>query len=197
MGVHITRTQADVKPGESVVVFGAGPVGLLCCAVAKALGASKVVVVDINEERLQFAKKYAATHIFRSERVSAEENASRLIKECDLGAGADVAIDASGAEPCIQTCIHVLRTGGTYVQGGMGKPDITFPIVAVCTKEIHVKGSFRYGPGDYQFAVHLLAQKKVSVTELITGRVKFEDAEKAFEDVKAAKGIKIIIDGPE
>lgn len=197
VGVHIARTQAEVKPGHSVIVFGAGPVGLLCCAVAKALGANKIVAVDINEERLQFAQKYAATHVFRSQRESAEDSAARLIKECDLGVGADIAIDASGAEPCIQTSIHALRTGGTYVQGGMGKSDITFPIGAVCAKELNVKGSFRYGAGDYELAVRFLAEGKVSVKELITGRVSFKDAEKAFDDVKNARGIKILIEGPQ
>lgn len=115
VAVHITR-QAAVKPGDSVVVFGAGPVGLLCCAVAKAYGATKIVTVDINDERLQFALGYAATTSFKSARVSAGENAKNMIKECELGPGADVIIDASGAEPCIQTAIHALRMGGTYVQ---------------------------------------------------------------------------------
>ncbi|KAJ9628742.1 hypothetical protein H2203_002644 [Taxawa tesnikishii (nom. ined.)] len=196
VGVHIVK-QAGIKTGDSVVVFGAGPVGLLCCAVAKAFGASKIVAVDINEDRLAFATKYAATQTFRSQRESAEDSAARLIKECELGPGADAVIDASGAEPCIQTSIHALRTGGTYVQGGMGKSDITFPIMAMCTKELNVKGSFRYGANDYATAVDLLKSGKVSVKELITGRVSFRDAEKAFEDVKAAKGIKIIIEGPQ
>jgi D-xylulose reductase len=115
VAVHITR-QASIKPGDSVVVFGAGPVGLLCCAVAKAYGAKKIVTVDINEQRLNFALQYAATDKFSSARVSAEENAKNLIKDCELGPGADVIIDASGAEPCIQTAIHALRMGGTYVQ---------------------------------------------------------------------------------
>lgn len=115
VAVHITRAAA-VKPGDSVVVFGAGPVGLLCCAVAKAYGATKVVTVDINEERLKFALSYAANSSFKSARVSASENAQNMIKECELGPGADVIIDASGAEPCIQTAIHALRVGGTYVQ---------------------------------------------------------------------------------
>jgi D-xylulose reductase len=139
VGVHITK-QADIKPGQSVVVFGAGPVGLLCMAVAKSFGATKIVAVDINEERLAFAQKYAATHVFRSQRVGPQENAKLLTDECDLGLGADAIIDATGAEPCIQTAIHAVRTGGTYVQGGMGKPDINWPIMAVCAKELVVKG---------------------------------------------------------
>ncbi|KAF2627540.1 hypothetical protein BU25DRAFT_458437 [Macroventuria anomochaeta] len=196
VAVHITR-QAAIKPGDSVVVFGAGPVGLLCCAVAKAYGAKKIVTVDINDERLNFALKYAANASFKSARVSAEENAKNLIKECELGPGADVIIDASGAEPCIQTAIHALRMGGTYVQGGMGKPDINFPIMAMCTKELNVKGSFRYGSGDYQTAVDLVASERISIKELITGKVSFDEAEKAFADVKQGKGIKILIEGPK
>ncbi len=194
VAVHITK-QASVKHGDSVIVFGAGPVGLLCCAVAKALGASKVIAVDIQKPRLEFAKEFAATPTYESQRISAQENAKNLIQENGLGVGADVAIDASGAEPSVQTAIHVLRTGGSYVQGGMGKDEITFPILAACTKELTVKGSFRYGSGDYKLAVELVASGKVDVKMLISRKVKFEDAEQAFEDVKAGKGIKILIEG--
>lgn len=196
VGVHIVK-QAEMKPGSNVVVFGAGPVGLLCMAVARAFGALKVVAVDLNEERLNFAAKYAATHTVVSQRESAEDSAARINKAADLGPGADVVIDASGAEPAIQASIHVLRTGGTYVQGGMGKSDITFPIGAMCSKELNVKGSFRYKSGDYQLAGDLIASGRVSVKELITGKVKFTEAEKAFGEVKAAKGIKTLIEGVE
>lgn len=195
VAVHIVK-QAEIQPGQSVVVMGAGPVGLLCCAVAKAFGASKVVSVDIQPSRLEFAASFAATHTFTPERVKAEENAARLLKETGIEGGADAVIDASGAEPSIQTSIHVVRRGGVYVQGGMGKPDITFPIMALCTKEVTCKGSFRYGSGDYKLAVEFISDGKVDVKRLITGTVKFEDAEEAFKDVKAGKGIKVLIAGP-
>ncbi|KFY63534.1 hypothetical protein V497_01984 [Pseudogymnoascus sp. VKM F-4516 (FW-969)] len=195
VAVHITK-QAQISPGASVVVMGAGPVGLLCCAVAKAFGATKVVSVDIQQGRLDFAKNYAATHTFMPERVSAETNAENLIKSADLGDGADAVIDASGAEPSIQTSIHVVRRGGVYVQGGMGKPDITFPIMAMCTKEITMRGSFRYGSGDYKLAVQLVAGGALEVKSLVSREVPFKDAEQAFEDVLNGKGIKVLIRGP-
>lgn len=194
VAVHIVR-QARVTPGQSVVVFGAGPVGLLCCAVATAFGASKVIVVDIQENRLEFARGYATTSTFMPEKVAATENAERLRRENGLGAGADVAIDASGAEPSVHTGIHVLRNGGTYVQGGMGRSEIQFPIMAACSKELTLRGSFRYGSGDYKLAVELAATGKVDVKKLITGTVKFEEAEFAFKEVKAGKGIKTLIAG--
>lgn len=196
VAVHIVK-QAQVSPGQSVVVFGAGPVGLLCCAVATAFGASKVIAVDIQHSRLEFAKRYATTSTFLPAKVAAIENAERLKQENDLGGGADVAIDASGAEPSVHTGIHVLRNGGTYVQGGMGRSEIHFPIMAACSKELNLKGSFRYGSGDYKLAVHLVSSGKVDVRRLITGTVKFEDAEQAFKEVKAGNGIKTLIAGIE
>lgn len=196
VAVHITK-QSGLKQGDTVVIFGAGPVGLLCCAVAKAFGASKVVAVDINKERLEFAKTYAATSTFEPAKVSSQENAARLKEENGLPYGADVAIDASGAEASVQTAIHVLRVGGSYVQGGMGRDEITFPIMAACSKELTVKGSFRYGSGDYLTAVGLVGSGKINVKKLISRKVKFEDAEKAFEDIKSGRGIKVLIGGPK
>lgn len=195
VAVHIVK-QAEIKPGQSVVVMGAGPVGLLCCAVAKAFGAGVVVSVDIQPQRLEFAKSYAATHTFTPSRVSAEENAASLLESIGLPAGTDAVIDASGAEPSIQTSIHTVRRGGVYVQGGMGKPDITFPIMELCTKEVTCKGSFRYGSGDYALALEFVSQGRVDVKPLITRTVEFKDAEQAFKDVKKGEGIKVLIKGP-
>lgn len=196
VAVHITR-QSNIKHGDSVVVFGAGPVGILCVAVAKALGASKIVAVDIQPKRLEFVKEFAGAKTYISQKVSAEENAANIIKENDLGDGADVAIDASGVEPSIQAAIHVLRKGGSYVQGGMGRDECTFPIMAACTKELIIRGSFRYKQGDYATALQLVTTGAVKVKDVITRTVKFEDALQAFEDIKDGKGIKVLIAGPE
>ncbi|KAL1899345.1 Endo-1,4-beta-xylanase 2 [Ceratocystis pirilliformis] len=195
VAVHITK-QADIKPGQSVVVMGAGPVGLLCAAVSKAYGASKVVVVDIVQSKLELAKKLGATHTYLSQRISPEDNAAALVKQSELGAGADVVIDASGAEPSIQAAQHVVRVGGTYVQGGMGKANITFPIVTLCIKEVTMKGSFRYGSGDYELAIELVRTGKVDVKSLISSVVPFEKAEEAFKQVREGRAVKVLIAGP-
>ena len=197
VAVHITK-QARIQPGQSVVIMGAGPVGLLCGAVARAYGATKVIAVDIVQSKLDFAASFAATHTYLSQRVSPEENARNLIAAADLtlNGGADAVIDASGAEPSIQASLHVVRTGGTYVQGGMGKDNITFPIMALCIKEVTARGSFRYGSGDYKLAIELVASGKVDVKRLVDGVVPFKNAEEAFKKVKEGLVIKILIAGP-
>lgn len=195
VAVHIVK-QANVKPGQSVVVMGSGPVGLLCAAVAKAYGASKIVSVDVVESKLQFAKEFASTHTYISQRVSPEENAANIKKVADIPDGADVVIDASGVEPSIQASLHTVRMGGTYVQGGMGKSDIVFPIMALALKEVTAKGSFRYGPGDYELAIELVSSGKIAVKKLATEVVRFEQVEEAFNKVKGGQVIKILIAGP-
>lgn len=197
VGVHALK-QAAIKPGQSIVVFGAGPVGLLCCAVARAFGASEIIAVDIKQSRLEFALKYAATGIFNPMTEGGKlpaENADK-IKKLLRSTSADVAVDASGAEQSIVAAIHILRNGGTFVQVGMGKRNIEFPIEIMCCKEITMKGSFRYGPEDYQLAVDLIASGKVSVKELITRRVGFHQAEDAFNMVLGGNETKVLIEGP-
>ncbi|KAG6253590.1 hypothetical protein E4U49_007460 [Claviceps purpurea] len=195
VAVHIVK-QASVQPGQSVVIMGAGPVGLLCAAVARAYGASKVASVDIVQSKLDFAREFASTHTYLSQKIAPEENARAIKQHLGLPRGADVVIDASGAEPSIQTSLHTVRMGGTYVQGGMGNSDITFPIMALCLKEVTAKGSFRYGPGDYELAIELVASGVVDVKKLVTTVVPFEKAEEAFKKVKEGEVIKILIAGP-
>jgi D-xylulose reductase len=128
VAVQVTKV-AEVKAGQTVVVFGAGPIGVLCQAVCKAYGARKVIGVDISQSRLDFAMTYGADGIFKPSKpeagldpvVANEKMAEQIKKEFDLGEGADVVLECTGAEPCIQAGIFVAKKGGTYVQTGMGK----------------------------------------------------------------------------
>lgn len=111
-------------------IFGCGPVGLLCMAVAKAFGASRIIAVDIVPARLEFAKKYAATHTYlppafnpgESKPDYSRRNAELMKQQLgveDRGKKAiDLVIDASGAEVSIQTAFHIVKAGGTFVQVG-------------------------------------------------------------------------------
>ena len=118
----------------------------------------------------------------------------------DLGPdGPDVVVDATGAAPCIQTGIYLCKKGGTYVQAGMGREHVTFPITAACVRDLTVRGSIRYTAGVYPAAVDLVASGKVQVKKLVTHRYSFEQAEEAFETVrKGGEGVvKVMIRGVE
>lgn len=181
---------------KSVVIFGAGPVGLLCCAVARAFGASTVIVVDVVPARLASAMKYGATHTYQMSMEAADKNAADLLATAGLHDGVDVALDATGAEPCLNCGIIALTQGGTFVQVGLGKPNPSVPVGLICDKEIVFKGSFRYGPGDFKLAVGLLNSRRVNLDGLVTNEYAFGQAEDAFKNVAGRGGIKSVIYGP-
>ncbi|ODQ81220.1 hypothetical protein BABINDRAFT_160605 [Babjeviella inositovora NRRL Y-12698] len=198
VAVHATRI-AKVTFGDRVAVYGAGPVGLLIAATAKAYGATEVLVIDVFDNKLELARTLGATHTYNS-------GGDRGLSEADLvakqlaalnGIPPNVVFDASGAEPCIRAGINLIKAGGTYVQVGMGKDDVNFPLTVMGTKELTVRGLFRYSYDDYKMAVKLVSENRVDVKKLITHRVKFDDAVKAFELVRDGKAVKCIIDGPE
>ena len=229
VAVHMVR-RAGIMPGASVAIFGAGPIGLLCCAVARAFGASVILAVDLDGDRLAFAKKYAATHVFNPKTMSPSssfssssssptpaDTATHILhtlfqnhsSSSSDATGFDTAFDATGSATCIQTAIHLLRPGGTFVQGGLGATKIEFPIAAVVDKQLDVKGSFRYAAGDYETAIGLVAEGKVDVKALVTRKVGFEEAGVVFKDAAAgaegkggegggsALSVKTLIAGPK
>lgn len=199
--------QADLRAHQTVLVLGCGPIGVLCQAVAKTWGASKVVGIDVVQSRLDVAKSYGVDAVFTPPRpdagvdpmVHAEKVAAQLNEACDLGDGPDIVLECSGAEPCIQLGVFAAKKGATIVQAGMGKENALFPITAVCTKGLRIQGSIRYTTGCYPAAIELISSGKIPVKKLITNRYKFEDAEKAFELVKLGRQdvFKVMIAGVE
>lgn len=196
VAVHANRL-ADVRSGQSVVVMGSGTIGLFCAAVAKAFGAARVVVVDILERKLEFARGFVdgvRTFVPNKEDGS-ETSATRLVEENELGDGGDVVLEATGAEPCIQMGVHLLKMGGTFVQAGLGKSLLQFPMVRMSEKELTMKGCFRYGAGDFELALQLIREGKVKVKSLISSEVPFEQATEAWERTSRGEGIKNLIRG--
>ncbi|KAH8429807.1 NAD(P)-dependent alcohol dehydrogenase [Aspergillus melleus] len=211
VAIHSVRS-VGVIPGSRVVIFGAGTVGLLCASVAREFGAKQIIVVDVNAQKLEFAESVVPNpHVsfgtyIPSSTLSAEENASNILEQFDSAShhsggseipGFDVAIEATGAEPCVQMGIHVLRAGGAYIQTGNGKRKVEFPIATVAEKEITVRGCFRYGPGDFQLGVRRASEGRIQVKRFITKVVPFERAVEAWETTRRGEGIKTLIKGVE
>lgn len=128
VAIHSVSNLGGFRSNQSIAVFGAGPVGLLCMAVAKALGASRIIAIDIVPERLEFAKSYAATDTYLPPKPQEGERRidfSKRVVELmykELGIeergekGIDLVLDASGAEACIQMAIYLVKIGGTFIQ---------------------------------------------------------------------------------
>ncbi|UZJ52049.1 hypothetical protein CBS101457_001369 [Exobasidium rhododendri] len=199
VAVQSAIRQGKVQPFQSVVVFGAGPVGLLTAAVCRAMGAREVVVVDIIQSKLDFAKQFCATSTFKpspprdgeDKMAASERNAGQLILEMgeDVLAqgGVDLVLECTGAPPCIQMGVFLCKIRGRMVQVGMGPKDVLIPLWRINIREIEMTGSFRY-VNCYPIAIDLVASKKIDVTKIVTHRYPFKDAMKAFDATLKGKG---------
>jgi len=171
-------------------------VGYLTAATAWAYGAKQVVITDINANKLEFAEKGLNCQTFKPQSSSTpEQEAARLKQETGLVDGADVVLECTGVESSAQLGIYTLRRGGVFVQIGLGKAMQTLPLHAMCEREMVLKTSFRYGPGDFEIALGLLESGKVSVSSLISSVTPFNQAPKAWKKTMNGEGIKNLIEG--
>jgi L-iditol 2-dehydrogenase len=174
-------------------VFGVGAIGLLACSLAKSSGASKVVAIDINQGRLNFAKTngfaddvhclpLADKAKTTDEQLRrAKENICSALSQFGEEDGFDVIFECTGAEPCIQMSIHAAITGGKVMLIGMGSRNVMLPLSAAALREVDIQGSFRYA-NTYPEALSLLATGKLqNIERIISHRVPLSDAANAFE----------------
>ncbi|KAF9889650.1 hypothetical protein FE257_007158 [Aspergillus nanangensis] len=197
VAVHGARL-AGLAPGHTVLVQGSGTIGLLAAATAKAFGAKEVFVSDINQTKLDFASDFVGCQTFMPDlKASPQVEAARMKKELELGEGVDIVLECTGVESSVQTGIYASGPGGVVVQIGLGKPDLTLPVLNMCEKETVFKTAWRYAPGDYEVALSLLSSGRLSVKSLISTIVPFEKATQAWEMTKNGQGIKNLIRGVE
>ncbi|KAI0754230.1 GroES-like protein [Daedaleopsis nitida] len=192
--LHAAR-RAELAPGSrsTVLVFGVGAIGLLACALAKSYGATRVVAIDINPTRLDFALKNGFAEQVYCLPISdkakttdeqlrrAKDTISVALTEFNMPDGFDVVFECTGAEPCIQMSIHAAVTGGKVMLVGMGSRNVTLPLSAAATREVDIHGSFRYAH-TYPTALALLASGKLpGIEKIITHRFPLAETARAFE----------------
>ncbi|TFK21614.1 NADP(H)-dependent ketose reductase [Coprinopsis marcescibilis] len=196
--IHATR-RARFEPGHTALVYGVGTIGLLACALAKAKGAKRVVAVDINPSRLEFALQNGfASHVHCLERTTddepatlqekenqlmqrAKDGAQKLLSVFNAQQGFDVVYECTGAQPCIQMSIHTAVTGGKVMLIGMGSRNVLLPLSAAACREVDIHGCFRYC-NTYPAALELLASGKLqNIDRIVTHRFPLEESQRAFE----------------
>ena len=154
---------SGLKPGSSALVVGAGMVGVFVVQLLKLFGANPVIATDINDQKLELARKFGADFTFNSK----EKNSAEKILELTKTRGADFAFEVVGISETVQTCIENTRKGGTVVLVGNLSSQIQFPLQQVVTREISVLGSCAIN-GEYELVLDLLSNKKVDVAPLIS-----------------------------
>ncbi|KAK5874041.1 hypothetical protein PBY51_019024 [Eleginops maclovinus] len=190
VGIHACR-RAGVTLGTTVLICGAGPIGLVSLLVAKAMGASQVIITDLSPERLTIAKELGADFQLTVKRGDAPQQLAKSVEE-KLGDQPHVTIECSGVESSIQTAIYATKAGGVVVLVGLGSEMANIPLIHAAVREVDIRGVFRYC-NTWPMAVAMLASGKVNVKPLVTHRFPLEQAVQAFETTRQGLGIKVML----
>jgi L-iditol 2-dehydrogenase len=184
--------EARVKLGDSVAIIGAGPIGLLHLLTAKKLGAEKVMMIDLVDERLDYATKLGADGVING----GKENAVEKVRQLTNGYGADVTIEAIGLPSTWEQALKLVRKGGTVLEFGGCPPGTEIKVNAerLHYGELTVLGAFHTTPLHFRKALNLIASRTIDVKPLVTRKMKLDDIEQAFEILSTSKTeIKIAI----
>ncbi|MFC1563708.1 zinc-binding dehydrogenase [candidate division KSB1 bacterium] len=173
---HAVKNRAQVKPGDTVVVFGCGGIGINIVQVAAAAG-GVVIAVDIIDRKLEIAEKFGATITINPTKV---EKLGKEIKKL-TGGGADIAIEAIGRADTIQEAFGTLRKGGRLVVVGFAGENISINAGKIMFFEMEIVGSLGCRPVDYPKIIELARLGKIKVKELVTNRFPLEQINDAFD----------------
>ncbi|SDQ05546.1 NAD(P)-dependent alcohol dehydrogenase [Leucobacter chromiiresistens] len=183
LSVAITSVRkAGIVPGSTVLIAGAGPIGIITAQTARAFGAGEVIVSDLVEARRERALQYGATRVIDP----------RTQNPADLDVPIDAFIDASGAAPAVQSGIRAVRPAGTAVLVGLGNPEMTLPVEDIQNREITVTGIFRYTE-TWPVAIQLVANGQVDLDSLVTGRFGLDEVAQALESDTDPDSLKSVV----
>ncbi len=185
--------------GQSVVVQGAGAIGLLAIATAKIAGAGKIISVDMVDERLKMAMKLGADHVIDMRQFKTADERVKEVQRLTHRMGGDVVIEAVGVPAAVPEGINMTRRGGKFVEVGHytdpGSVEINPHII--CNKDMDILGSWTYPPTQFKTVLELmrLSMDRLPLDQIVTHRFNVEDAQKSIDALKAHQGIKHVITG--
>ena len=174
IGLHACN-MGGVKLGQTVAIMGAGCIGLVTLLAAKAYGATRIIVGDVLDKRLDKARELGAIAV-----NTKEEDFVAKVMELTEGRGADVCIDCAGFSATVDSCLSCAKPAGVVIIVGLGQDRVDgFNTSIMSTKELTVKSIFRYR-NLYPTAINAIADGRIDVESIVSHRFTFDDTINAF-----------------
>jgi L-iditol 2-dehydrogenase len=188
--VHGVLELTPFAAGDTVLISGPGPIGLMTLQVARAQGAITIVSgVSADKNRSTVARELGADHLVDVDR----EDVVERVKELTGGCGADVVFECSGNERAVDSGFSAIRKRGRYTQLGLFGRPISIDFEKVLSKELEVTGSFGQRRSAWQRALALTAQRKVSLGPLVSDVLPLSEWKRAFELFEKKQGLKVVL----
>ncbi len=176
--------------GEDVLITGAGPIGIMAAAVCKHVGARRVVITDINDERLELAKKLGIQYTVNT----SKEDLSVIMEKLSIKEGFDVGLEMSGSEIALNTMIDHMIHGGKIALLGLLKSDSKVDWSKIIFNGLIIKGIYGREMHETWYKMSAMLQGGLDISNIITHRMNVEDYEKGFEAMNSGKSGKVILD---
>ena len=193
-GIGAAINTGGVSRGQSVAVFGCGGVGDAAIAGAKLAGASKIIAVDIDDRKLEWAQQFGATHMVNSKNTDPVE----FIRSVTDGNGADVCIEAIGHPDVYKQCFEARDLAGTVVLVGVPNPEMTIelPYIEIFGRGGSLKSSW-YGDclpeRDFPMLIDLYLQGRLDLGGFVSETIKLDDVEEAFHKMERGDVLRSVV----
>ncbi len=174
--------RAQISPGDTAVVMGAGTIGIMTALAALAGGCSRVFISDFSADKLAIAAAYPG---ITSVNIG-EQSLTEVVTDATEGWGADVIFECTGAQSAMQDLFRIVRPGGTVVFVGLPPKPVAIDISGAIARECRMETVFRYA-NVFDRALGLIAAGKVDLKPLLSGTFPFDDSIQAFERAAEAR----------
>lgn len=164
-----------ISLNDAVVVGGSGMIALFVIQLLKIAGCSKIIAFDLDQHRLNLAKKLGATHVFKA----GTDDIAAEVKKLTHGRGADIAFEVVGISPVLKTLIESVRKGAQVTLIGNVSAEVQLPLQMVVTRQLKLQGSCAIC-GEYEAALGLISQGKIDVDSLISVVAPLSEGESWF-----------------
>lgn len=176
--------------GEDVLITGAGPIGIMAAAICRHIGARHVVVTDINDYRLELAKKMGATKVVNTKEVKLSE----VIQQLGMKEGFDVGLEMSGNPQAFSEMVSSMHHGGKIALLGIQQPNTIIDWDQVVFGCLTIKGIYGREMFETWYKMTTMLQSGLDISGVITHRFNFQDYEKGFEAMNSGMSGKIVLD---
>lgn len=176
--------------GEDVLITGAGPIGIMAVAIARHVGARHVVITDVNDYRLELARRMGASRALNVTRDSLDE----AMRELGMEEGFDVGLEMSGNPAAFRDMLRVMHHGGGVALLGIPPTDVAIDWNEVIFKGLVIKGIYGREMFETWYKMSSMLQSGLDVMPVITHRFAIGDYQQAFETMNSGRSGKVILD---